>query len=104
MSYYGNGQNYYNPSIPHSNTGTNYQQHPTSNDPADNNTNGGAYGYPGVNTAVRRNSVARQNDELFIGDPNASISSPTVASPGLGGYGSQQYSQAPQQYNPQHYA
>lgn len=116
MSYYqGNGQNYYNPSIPHSSQGAQQQPYadPYERDNGEH-TNGGAaaaaaaggYGYA---SPVRRSSFANRNDELFMGN---SAASPALSqgqgqgpmSPTVGSYGSSYGYQSPQQqYNPQNY-
>jgi hypothetical protein len=103
MSYYGNGQNYYNPNIPHS------INHPQPGADDGDQTNGGAagYGYP----PTRRDSYAqRQNDELFIGGSSSPQIAQGPASPTAGGYNGtygyppqQQQQQPQQQYNPQNY-
>ncbi|KAF1999004.1 hypothetical protein P154DRAFT_621280 [Amniculicola lignicola CBS 123094] len=124
MSYYGNGQNYYNPSIPHSSGGApNQGQNPYDQrqPTAGEHVNGGAgYGYPGQSPVGRRNSFGMRqnpnpNDELFIGDSSAaSMSPPAPMSPAYGsGYPpyqaqpppqQQQQQQQQQQYNPQNYS
>lgn len=103
MSYYGNGHSYYDPNIPHSNTGagsayqTSYGQRASG---ADNGDQTGqeapGYEYPGA----RRNSYA-PNDELFMGNaPAAPQSNASYSS----GYPYQTQSQQQPQYNPQHYS
>lgn len=106
MSYYGNGQNYYNPNIPHS---SNHSSNGSGQYQQDNgDTNGGAagYGYP----PTRRDSYAtRQNDELFIGTSSSPQVGQGPTSPTAGGYSSSGYGYPPQQqqqqqqYNPQNY-
>jgi hypothetical protein len=93
MSYYGNGQNYYNPNIPHSNP----SNHDAPGQPDGEHTNGGAAGYR--YPPNRRNSYARQ-DELFIGTSGAQAPLGPM-SPTAGGYNYP--SQQQQQYNPQNY-
>jgi hypothetical protein len=100
MSYYGNGQNYYNPNIPHSSN----NRQPGADD--GDQTNGGAagYGYP----PTRRDSYAqRQNDELFIGGSSSPQIAQGPTSPTAGGYngayGYPPQQQPQQQYNPQNY-
>lgn len=103
MSYYGDGQSYYNPNIPHSNPGTyppqqsyqtSYDQQPPATDNDDQ-----AYGY-GAQPA-RRNSM-RPNDELFMGEQQAAQQ--PYASVSQYQQQQQQPPPAPQQYNPQHYS
>lgn len=98
MSYYGDGQNYYNPNIPHSSAGG-----------AQDQTNGGAqYGYT---APQRRDSYGqRQQDELFMGAATSPALSQGHTSPTTGtysssgyGYGQQPQQQSTQQYNPQNY-
>jgi hypothetical protein len=105
MSYYqGNGQNYYNPNIPHSSQGQPQQQPYADPYERDNGEHNG-YAHP-----VRRNSFASRNDELFIGNSAASPAmSQGPMSPTVGSYGSNYGYQSPppqqqqQQYNPQNY-
>ncbi|PSN59968.1 hypothetical protein BS50DRAFT_216005 [Corynespora cassiicola Philippines] len=116
MSYYGNGNNYYNPSIPPSNQGRQgHYQHPYEQSNADNAdaaaANGGAqpYGY----AHGRSNSFApAHDDELFMGGNASASMSPPPTSPTAAGYGSsypyqqQQPPQPPPQqrtYDPRNY-
>jgi len=110
MSYHGNGQNYYNPTIPHSSNGGQHG-HGQGQAQYQNNgdTNGGAagYGYP----PARRDSYARQsqNDELFIGGSSSPQVGHGPTSPTAGAYSNSGYAYPPQhqqqqQYNPQHYS
>ncbi|KAF2733824.1 hypothetical protein EJ04DRAFT_577400 [Polyplosphaeria fusca] len=102
MSYYGNGNSYYNPSIPPSNQGVYQNQYEQpSNDTGDNGNGAAGYGYPG-----RRNShTSRQHDELFMSETSAAQIPPMPTSP-VGGYNSgyQYQSASQQQYNPQNYS
>ncbi|KAF2124245.1 hypothetical protein P153DRAFT_351133 [Dothidotthia symphoricarpi CBS 119687] len=100
MSYYGNGQNYYDPNAPSANPGASaHYQDPYSRSPDNGDTaNGGAVGY---GQAPR----PRQHDELFIGTNMSPQLSQGPASPTAGGYGNSYayQSQQQQQYNPQNY-
>jgi hypothetical protein len=80
MSNYGNGNNYYNPNIPHSSSNQGQDQYQQSYDNGDG-ANGGSAGY---------SYGQGHNDELFIADPNQ--------------YQAQAQPQSQsQQYNPQSY-
>ncbi|KAF2268953.1 hypothetical protein CC78DRAFT_612819 [Lojkania enalia] len=116
MAYYGNGTNYYNPRIPHSNTGQHQHDHALpSNDNGDNANGGTSYGYPGAAATQGRSSFSnRPSDELFMGSTSPATGYPTQpTSPTAGGYNSQYQYQAQaqaqaqpqpqQQYNPQNY-
>ncbi|KAF2279587.1 uncharacterized protein EI97DRAFT_492149 [Westerdykella ornata] len=101
MSYYGNGNNYYNPNIPPSHTyQTSYNPAEPTADNSENTADGrSSYAYTGA--TPRRNSVAmRQSDELFMGGT-------TAGAPGQSSgyqYPPQPQHQHQQQYNPQHYS